>query len=198
MSTLQRSYCSCPTCTQLRSEKPKYYRYIQSFRDLFMCYSCFPNRRIEFNRQFDSIETSARSSTISFRDIDITHKHCSKHEVLAKATRPNLTRIQNEQLRQRVRDANQRWTRMSILPSNLIEFIYDHKERVPLCSTCQSSLSKMTFNLCHSCIRTLIAFKTIFNSNYDLTSSSDHETETFFIEKDPKSLTSYYSQESVI
>ncbi len=149
MSRTITSYCSCSTCTQIRNEQPKHYRYINYLRDLFTCSFCLPKRKLMME---------SRMSTITFRDTDITNKHCSKHDVLVKATRPNFSRIKNEEVRQRVKEANQRWIRMSILPTNLIDFIFENKDLIPLCSICYENLSPTTFNLCYTCITTLIHY----------------------------------------
>lgn len=186
MSRLQTSYCSCSTCTQLRNEQPKYYRYVHSLREIFFCKFCFPNRRIISKENFDKIEENRRSSTISFRDIDITHKHCSKHDVMVKASRPQLSKLQNDELRQRVKDANQRWTRMSILPSTLIEFTFDRKDSLPLCSDCYENLSTMTFNLCHNCIRNLIQMKSRFQTEPLSISIINEETKILSIDDDDR------------
>jgi hypothetical protein len=84
---------------------------------------------------------------------------------MAKASRPHLSKIKNEELRQRVKDANQRWTRMSILPKNLIDFIFKNKDILPLCSICYENLSPTTFNICYTCIITLINYQKQLNSS---------------------------------
>jgi hypothetical protein len=160
MSTTIEYYCSCSTCTQVRNEQPKHYRYLNSFRYFLTCSSCVPKTKlpIENSQTFSSLNNS-RTSTITFRNTDITNKHCSKHDVLIKASRPNFSKNKTEQLRQRVKDANQRWTRMSILPSNLIDFIFKNKDFIPLCTICYENLSLSIFNLCHTCITTLINYQ---------------------------------------
>jgi hypothetical protein len=135
-------------------------------------------------------------STITFRDTDITNKHCSKHDVLVKATRPNFSRIKNEEVRQRVKEANQRWTRMSILPTNLIDFIFQNKDLIPLCNTCYENLSPTTFNLCYTCITTLIHYHQQLNVLQSMNRHSlpplenvTEEIEEFFLD--------YLQQESI-
>ncbi|CAF1312309.1 unnamed protein product [Rotaria sordida] len=160
MSRIKSYYCSCSTCTQIRNEQPKHYRYINLFRYLFTCTCCSSKRKliIEKQQKFSSLNNS-RISTITFRDIDITNKHCSKHDVMIKASRPYFSKIKNQELRQRVKDANHRWTRMSILPANLIDFIFKNKDFIPLCTICYENLSLLEFNLCHRCINTLINYQ---------------------------------------
>ncbi len=149
MSRTITYYCSCSTCTQIRNEQPKHYRYINFIRYFFKC-SCFlPKRKLMIENP----------STITFREIDITNKHCSKHDVMVKAPRPHLSKMQNEELRQRVKEANQRWTRMSILPTNLIDFIFQNKDLLPICRICYENLSPTTFNLCYRCITILINYQ---------------------------------------
>jgi hypothetical protein len=132
-------------------------------------------------------------STITFRYTDINNKHCSKHDVLVKATRPNFSRIKNEEVRQRVKEANQRWTRMSILPTNLIDFILQNKDLIPLCSDCYENLSPTTFNLCYTCITTLINYHQQLNvlQTHSLPhmESVSEEFEEFFLD--------YLQQESI-
>ena len=149
-------YCSCSTCTQIRNEQPKHYRYLHSLRELFTCSFCVPRRRIISEQSLRPIHSNRRLSTITFRDIDITNKHCSKHDVMVKASRPHQSKLQLEEIRQRVREANRCWTRMSILPVHLIEYIFDQKETLPLCSLCHENLSRLKFNLCHRCLRRII------------------------------------------
>ena len=48
---------------------------------------------------------------------------------------------------------------MSILPANLIDFIFLNKDFIPLCTICYENLSLSTFNLCHPCITTLINYQ---------------------------------------
>lgn len=155
MSTTLTFYCSCSTCRQIRNYQPKHYRYFNFLYDLLTCSRCLPKRR--YNSRDSS--TFSRMTTIKFRDVDITNKHCSKHVVLAKASRPNLTRLQHEELRQRVRDANQRWRLMSVLPTDFIDFIYVNKDFLPLCTVCYENLSPTTFNLCLNCITTLVTYQ---------------------------------------
>ncbi|CAF0728434.1 unnamed protein product [Rotaria sp. Silwood1] len=160
MSRTKSYYCSCSTCTQIRNEQPKHYRYMNLFRSLLAC-TCYSSKRkliIEKQQTFSSLN-NPRISTITFRDIDITNKHCSKHEVMVKASRPYFSKIKNQELRQRVKDANQRWTRMSTLPANFIDFIFKNKDFIPLCTICYENLSLLEFNLCHTCIRTLIHYQ---------------------------------------
>jgi hypothetical protein len=160
MSKSRSSYCSCSTCKQIRNEQPKHYRYLYSLRNCFAFCHCLSRRRSIFEVRLSSSSSptarTQRLTTITFRDIDITHKHCSKHDVMVKASRSHLSREQIETLRQRVNDANQRWTRMSRLPVNLIEFIFDEKDSLPLCHICYENLSMLTFNLCHVCIRNVL------------------------------------------
>lgn len=150
MSRSKSFYCPCSTCRQVRNQEPKHYRYLHSLREFFSCSFCVPQQRILTEATFHS------PSTITFRDIDVTHKHCSKHEVMVKASRPHLSKYQHEEIRQRVREANLYWTRMSILPANLIEFIFNQKESLPLCPICYENLSQLRFNLCHRCLRRVL------------------------------------------
>lgn len=147
-----------------------------------MCSFCFPRRPIFL----------PTPSTITFRDMDITNKHCSKHDVLVKATRPNMTSMRNDELRQRVKDANQRWTRMSILPIYLIDFLMENQPFIPLCSKCDENLSSTIFNLCLTCIRNLIDYHEQFH-RHALQSlaeeSRHHNAEHYFID--------YLSEESM-
>ena len=176
MSRLEPSYCSCSTCTQIRNEQPKHHRYFNSFRCLLACSHCLPQREFIMERTFASLESNARISTITFRDTDVTNKHCSKHDVMIKPTRPHLTRLQNEELRQRVKSANQRWTRMSILPANLIDFTFQNKDLIPLCALCYDNLSALIFNLCHGCIANLVHFKEEFRPTDSSKSTVNEET----------------------
>ena len=177
MSRLEPSHCSCSICTQIRNERPKLYRYFDSFRCLRACLHCLPQREFIMERTFASLESTARISTITFRDADIVNKHCSKHDVMIKPTRPHLTRLQNEELRQRVRSANQRWTRMSILPANLIDFTFQNKDLIPLCTLCYDDLSALIFNLCHGCIANLVHFKEELRSTDSFKSTVNEATE---------------------
>ena len=65
--------------------------------------ACLSKRKliIENQQTFSSLNDT-KIPTITFRDIDITNKHCSKHDVMVKASRPHLSKIKNEELRQRV------------------------------------------------------------------------------------------------
>lgn len=188
MSRTITFYCSCSTCTQIRHEQPKYYRYFNHLRYLFTCSSCLPQRQIIF----ETPSTFSRISTITFRDTDITNKHCSKHDVMIKATRPNFSSMKNEELRQRVKDANQRWTRMSILPLYLIDFLLEYQSYLPLCSQCDEQLSSSMFNLCLTCIRNLINSHEQFHRHaLPILSEDDNENhcEHYFID--------YLSEESM-
>jgi hypothetical protein len=153
MSRTISYYCSCSTCTQIRNEQPKHYRYINSLRYFLTRVSCIPQKK-RFSSTYNS-----RTPTITFRDTDITNKHCSKHDVMIKASRPNFSKLKNEELRQRVKDANQRWTRMSVLPANLIDYIFQNQDFMPLCRTCYRNLSLLTFNLCHMCLTNIINYQ---------------------------------------
>lgn len=177
MSRTITFYCSCSTCTQIRHEQPKYYRYFNHLKDLFTCISCLPQRQIIF----ETPSTYSRHSTITFRDIDITNKHCSKHDVMVKATRPNFSSMKNEELRQRVKDANQRWTRMSILPLYLIDFLLEYQSYLPICSICHEQLSSSMFNLCLICIRNLINSHEQFHRNAS-TILPENDSEHYFID----------------
>lgn len=172
-------YCSCSICTQVRNEEPKHYRYLHSLREFFSCSSCIPRQEEILNEStsFHSPSTNRRLATITFRDIDITHKHCSKHEVLVKASRPHFTKNQNEEIRQRVREANQCWTRMSILPVYLIEFIFDQKDFLPLCSMCFENLSKLKFSLCHRCLRRILHYSDRIEPSFNSQSISMNPTD---------------------
>ncbi len=186
MSRTITYYCSCSTCTQIRNEQPKHYRYINSIRYLLTCSFCLPKRKLII----ENSPTFSRISTITFRDIDITNKHCSKHDVMAKASRPYLSKIKNKEVRQRVKDANQRWTRMTNLPTNFLDFIFKNKDFIPLCTICYENLSPTTFNLCYTCITTLSNYQqqlntleiipntNTFNINYE---NISEEIEPFFI-----------------
>lgn len=184
MSRSKPSYCSCPTCTQIRNEQPRHYRYLHSIRDFLQCCSCLPRRRIILEKSRTPINYNTRLSTITFREIDITNKHCSKHDVMIKASRPQLSRLQNEELRERVREANLRWTRMSILPANLIEFIFYHKDCLPLCPICYENLSTLVFNLCHRCIRNVLQAGPHLESMTGSISTIQEETQIFSLQSD--------------
>ena len=144
-----------------------------------MCSFCFPRRPI-------ILQTP---STITFRDTDITNKHCSKHDVMVKATRPNFSSMRNEELRQRVKDANQRWIRMSILPVYLIDFLMENQSFIPLCSKCDENLSSTIFNLCFICIRNLIDYHEQFHRNALQILSEQANAEHYFFD--------YLSEESM-
>ncbi|UJR25489.1 hypothetical protein I4U23_006835 [Adineta vaga] len=153
MSTIITSYyCSCSTCTQIRTKQSKYSRYINSFRLFFTCFSCLSSKQ-------QQTFTDMKPSTITFRDMDITNKHCSKHDVMIKASRPNFSRQRNQLVRQRVKEANQRWRRMSILSTNLTDFILKNKDLIPFCMDCYENFSLLTFDLCHMCITTAINYQ---------------------------------------
>lgn len=179
MSRSKSFYCSCSTCTQVRNEEPKHYRYLHSLREFFTCSLCVPRRAILSDTTFHSLTTDRRLSTITFRDIDITHKHCSKHEVMIKASRPHLSKIQNEEIRQRVREANQCWTRMSILPGYLIEYIFNQKDFLPLCSMCYENLSRLKFSLCHRCLRRILHYSERLQPSVTSRSISFAQTDSF-------------------
>ncbi|CAF0756267.1 unnamed protein product [Adineta steineri] len=170
MSTTITYYCSCSACTKIRNKQPKHYRSLNLFRYLLICTCCSSRSKLILDNQsnFSSINDT-KTSTITFRDIDITHKHCSKHDVLVKASRPHISRIKHEELRQRVKDANQRWTRMSILPANLIDFIFINKDSIPFCTICYENLSPLTFDLCHKCITTAINYKNTLSTMSTIT-----------------------------
>jgi hypothetical protein len=109
---------------------------------------------------------------------------------MAKASRPYLSKIKNKEVRQRVKDANQRWTRMTNLPTNFLDFIFKNKDFIPLCTICYENLSPTTFNLCYTCITTLSNYQqqlntleiipntNTFNINYE---NISEEIEPFFI-----------------
>jgi len=181
MSRTITYYCSCSTCTQIRNEQPKHYRYINSIRYLLTCSFCLPKRKLII----ENSPTFSRISTITFRDIDITNKHCSKHDVMAKASRPYLSKIKNKEVRQRVKDANQRWTRMTNLPTNFLDFIFKNKDFIPLCTICYENLSPTTFNLCYTCITTLINYQQQLNTLEIISNTNNEniseEIEPFFI-----------------
>ena len=185
MSRPKTFYCSCSTCTQVRNEEPKHYRYLYSLREFFSCSLCVPRRRILSEPALQPLSTDRRLSTITFRDVDITHKHCSKHEVMVKATRPHLSKYQNEEIRQRVREANQCWTRMSILPVYLIEYIFEQKDFLPLCSMCYGNLSTLKFNLCHRCLRRILHYSQRIEYSVTSRSLSIAQTDSFTSTDDP-------------
>ncbi|CAF2104910.1 unnamed protein product [Rotaria magnacalcarata] len=207
MYTTKSSYCSCSTCTEIRNDKPKHSRYTNLLRYLLVCSCCSSKNKLmlaDHQTSCSSLDNS-RISAITFRDVDVSNKHCSKHDVMIKASRPYFSKFKNEELRQRVKDANQRWKRMSILPANFIDFIFKNKDFVPLCTICYENLSLLQFNLCHRCITTSINYQqliqqatvsqsiieddrntlsTISNTtilNYDEDSDSE-ELEEFFID----------------
>ena len=184
MSRSKPSYCSCPTCTQIRNEQPKHYRYLHSIRDFLQCCSCLPRRRVILEKSRSPIRYNSRLSTITFREIDVTNKHCSKHDVMIKASRPHLSKLQSEELRQRVKEANLRWTRMSILPASLVEFIFHQKDFLPLCHVCYENLSNLVFNLCHRCIRTVLHSGPQLESMLASISTVQEETQILSLQSD--------------
>jgi len=193
MSTRITYYCSCSTCTQLRNEQPKHYRYLNAFRSFLTCLCCLSKRKliIENQQTFSSINDT-KLSTITFREIDITNKHCSKHDVMIKASRPHFSKMKNEELRQRVKEANQRWTRMSILPANLLDFIFKNKDFIPLCTICYDNLSPLTFNICHTCITTSINYQQQLNI-----SRSDIEDDENSLSSIPNTTLSNHNEENI-
>jgi len=104
---------------------------------------------------------------------------------MVKASRPHLSKIKNEELRQRVKDANQRWTRMTNLPTNLLDFVFKNKDFIPLCTICYENLSPTTFNLCYTCITTLINYQQQLNTLEIISNTNNEniseEIEPFFI-----------------
>lgn len=180
MSRTKTYYCSCSTCTQIRNEKPNYSRYKNPFRYLLACACCSSDNQFTMeNHQTYSPINNSRMSAITFRDTDINNKHCSKHDVMIKASRPYFSKYQSKQLRQRVKDANQRWKRMSTLPANFIDFIFKNKDFIPLCSICYENLSLLEFNLCHRCITTLINYqKLIQQRNFSLSTIQEDQSNT--------------------
>ncbi|CAF0761147.1 unnamed protein product [Adineta ricciae] len=152
-------YCSCSTCTQIRNEQPKSRRYLNSLRSFFNRFCCLSS---QYQQQtFNEI----KPSTITFRDMDITNKHCSKHDVMIKASRPNFSRHRNELVRQRVKQANQRWRRMSVLPANLTDFILKNIDLIPFCTDCYENFSPLVFDLCRACITTSLDYQQRFANN---------------------------------
>jgi hypothetical protein len=100
--------------------------------------------------------------------------------------------MKNEELRQRVKEANQRWTRMTILPAHLLDFIFKNKDFIPLCTICYDNLSPLTFNICHTCITTSINYQQQLN-----VSRSDIEDDENSLSSIPNTTLSNHDEENI-
>ncbi|CAF0873808.1 unnamed protein product [Didymodactylos carnosus] len=179
ITQISRNYCSCATCTQIRNEQPRIYRYLNYLRTIITCSCCCPPN-IDTHVYLNS--DSQRS--IRFRDSDVDHKHCSRHEVMVKPMKIKFSKSKLQEIKLRVKEANSRWKRMSLIPPNIIELIIQNIAFLPLCNKCRTHITTTSINLCETCIKNITDYR------YELELMKNSSTSTMSEEIEHSPLTS--------